>query len=428
MKSLSTTLLAVSVLPLGGMAADFSTALERMSANSPEFVFYADVEGDFASAGSFLTEAYLAYLATGPEIPPVPVDVTKVFRNFGFTNMTDVTIASSPREVNGFINQMMIRFEGNPGGLFKLSGTANQPFEILQQAPSDAEFVTEFRLSGDQLFSIIKTLVIDVMGPMGQGIIDGQMNQPVIPEGPTLAQIVEGLNTTIQIAVKPDSSGEASSMPPGMSFLAGDFVVRIEGLASMLQPFTPMLAGAGFSEISADGGRTWKLSLPEEQFPLPVFLHTVDESGDVLVTLRETSKTWFMNGSSDSLATSEAFNKAVEGLPMTGLSFWYSSERMSRMQIENLDAQMAMPELAPVMAVLENYLMRFTGPQAGVSYLEADAYRVVNFQPASYKTNLALAATLVPVGIFSGIQAQQAAMEAEASETEGEETEPSPAD
>lgn len=403
MKSLASTLLAVSFLPLSCLSADFPSALERMSVDRPEFVFYADIEDDFSSAGNFLTEAYLAYLATGPEIPPIPVDVRKVFQNLGFTGMTDLTITSSARQGNGFINQMMVRFKEQPSGLFLISGDTNQPFKILQEAPLDAELITEFRLSGNQLFEIIKNLVIDTMGPMGQGMIEGQLNQPVVPDGPTLAEIVDSLNTTVQFALKPHSGDSPTGMPPGLELLAGEAILRIEGIASILKPFTPMLAGAGFVEIDADGGQTWKLELPTEQFPLPVLLHTSEASGDVLVTLRETSKNWFLGSSDAPIATSEAFNEAVAGLPMNGLSFWYSSEKLGRMQIENLDSQLPMPELGPVIAVLQKYLLRFTGPQAGVSFLEKDAYRVVNYQPASYKTNVALAATLVPIGILSSL-------------------------
>jgi len=415
--------------PLCGMSADFNSALERMDVDRPEFIVYANVEDDFRSAGSFLTEAYLAYLATGPQIPPIPVNVERLFANLGLTEMTDLTVASHPRDGNGFVNQMMIRFEDRPKGLFLVSGATNEAFDIVWQAPADAEFIAEFRLSGNQLFAIVKSIVIDIMGPMGQGLIDGQLNQPVVPGGPTLAEIVAGLNTSVQFALQPYEGETPPTMPPGMEFLAGESILRIKGIAPLLTPFTPMLAGAGFAEVESADGQSWKMTLPGDQFGLPILLHTIDSSGDVFVTLKETSKNWFLDGADAPIASSDAFNSAIDGLPLNGLSFWYSSEKMSRMQIENLDSQVQIPGLGPVMSAMKTYLQRFTGPQAGVSFLEEDAYRVVNHQPASYKTNFALAATLVPVGIVAAMPPQLTDEGEEVPSVNGEvETNPSPAD
>lgn len=403
MKSISLTLLGLCSLTTAPLFASFPEAMQRVASEKPEFVFYADLENDFAAAGAFLTEAYLAYLSTGPDIPPIPIDAGRLFGHLGLLNLSDFLVVSEPRPGKGFINQMLTTFDGAPKGLFLLGGDANQPFAIIDSAPADAHLVAEMHLNGVALFQIVRNIVIDIMGPLGQGLIEAQMNQPLTPDGPTLADLINRLTTRIQIALKPELS-PTIPLPSHLALLQGHSVVRLSNVADLLDQFAPTLQAAGLApRESSTGAKAWSLAMPAGPVPVTLYLDTLPGSNDLVLSLNPASVEW-MRQPEETIGESAAFRETIAGLPVNGLSFWYATEEMGRLQIESLDLQLAEnPAAAPVIAAVKRLLLNYTGAQAGVSVLEEDAYRVISYQPASYKTNLALAGAVVPLGILSGV-------------------------
>jgi hypothetical protein len=409
-----------SLLPLASVASTYSDSLQRLAVQDPEFVFYTDLQNDFASAGTFLTEAYLAYLSTSPDgVPPIPVDFNRLFATLGLSPLTSLIATSEANPEFGFTNQMMFSFKEAPSGIFLITGDTNRAFSIADTAPADAQLVAEMNLNGAALFQIVRKLVIDLMGPLGEGMIDAQMNQPVIPDGPTLAEVITRLTTHIQIALKPSLNKE-STLPPAMAVFDGLSIIQIANVADLLQPFAPILQQAGFSSVSEAGATTWSLSVPAGPVPVSVFLQTLPDSNDLIVSFNKDSKDWFL-GQGPAIGTSPAFAKSIAGLPQSGLSFWYSTAEMSQLQIQNLDAQL--PEsgnLQPILDVVKRFLLKYTGEQSGVSFLDGNAYRVMSFQPTSYKTNLALAGAIIPIGFASSYAAtlQEAAAEEDSPDLE----------
>ncbi|NDV61133.1 hypothetical protein G0Q06_01575 [Puniceicoccales bacterium CK1056] len=404
MKSLPILVAGTCLLPFAAMSSPFSGALERLSVENPEFVAYADFRGDVQAAGSFFTDAYLAYLMTGPEVPPIPVDFQRLFENMGLTSLESAVAVSEARSGGGFTNQMLMEFSEAPKGLFVLFGDSNQPFSIQKTAPADADIVLEMNLNGVALYTMIRNVVIDIMGPMGEGIIDAQMNKPILPEGPTVAEIISRLTTRIQIAAKPDGGMEVAG-PPALAMLQGKAAIRIANVADLLDTFAPILQQAGFTANESAGTTEYKLTVPVETQSLAIFLSPVKGSNDLMVSFNEGSKEWFLQ-SPESISSSADFQKETAGLPGNGLSFWYTSAAFAEMQIAQLDAQVVGNEkLLPIITALKSLLMNYTGPQAGVSFLEDKAYRVINFQPTSYKTNLALAGAIIPITFASSFAA-----------------------
>jgi hypothetical protein len=396
MKNSLLVLIAACLLPGAVHASSFAATMDRLGVQDPEFIFHVNLENDFQTAAAFLTDAYLAYLMTSPDIPPVPVDFNRLFGHLGLLPATSFSVVSEARQGGGFSNQMLFRFSEAPSGLFLLGGDRNEPFSILQAAPVDADLVAEMSLNGVGLFNIVRSVVIDIMGPMGQGLIDGQMNQPVVPDGPTLADIINRLTTRVQVAIKPAEEADIQA-----ALLNGQSAVRVGNIADLLQSFAPFLEQAGFAPMDDPHGLAWTMAVPGTQVPVTVLLQPVPETNDILVSLNESSRAWFLGGGAPVSANPE-FRKAAAGLPQSGLSFWYSSERFSAMQIQSLDAQMgADPQFAPLIQTLQAMLQRYVGPQAGVALLEDDAYRVINFQPGSYKTNIALAGAIIPASFLS---------------------------
>ena len=203
----------------------------------------------------------------------------------------------------------------------------------------------------------------------------------------------------IAIELNPDRD---PSMPTYMSLLTGKTVVRMNDIADLITQFTPMLAGAGLLPIEGEPG-AYKFSSPNPQVPVSIFLYTLTDSNDLLLSLSETGKDWFLDNGS-SIGDSPEFLKIVEGLPTEGISFMYTSKRLSEMQIAGLGEGAAeAKELAPLLTTLETFLKRYTGAQAAVSFIEGNALRSTARQPISYKTNLAISAGIVPATLAATI-------------------------
>lgn len=420
MKYLSVAIAGIGLFPVLNPAASFSETLERLSAENPEFVAYADFQEDFEAAGSFLTDAYLAYLMTGPEIPPIPVDFKRLFEHMGLSSLQSAMAVSEARPGGGFENQMLMEFSEAPRGIFLLMGETNQPFTIGQTAPADAGLIMEMNLNGVALYSIIRSLVIDIMGPMGEEMIDAQMNNPILPEGPTLAEIISRLTTRIEMAAKPDMPNGGPEMSV-LALIQGKAAIRIANLADLLDSLSPFLQQAGFVPSAGTDPTQYTLTVPVEGQPMTISMGPVQGSNDLLIAFNEGSADWFLQNESP-ISSNEEFRSETAGLPTEGLSFWYSSKAFAEMQVRQLDAQTAANEkLLPIVTALKSLLMNYTGAQAGVSFLDGNAYRVVSYQPTSYKTNLALAGAVIPVSFASTFAAMAKA-------NAGEEEAPAPAE
>jgi hypothetical protein len=423
MKTITLSLAAACLLPGTLSAVSYSEAMDRLGATQPEFVFHADLQNDFETAGAFLSEAYMAYLMSSPDMPPVPVDFKRLFQHFGLSGLTSVTILSEPREAGGFANHSLFTFADKPAGLFLLYGESNQPFAILADAPADADLVAEMQFNGLGLYNIIRNVVIDIMGPMGQGLIDGQMNQPVMPEGPTLAEIINRLTTRVQIVLKPDEAGGNAAMP--MAMLNGKSIIRIDNVADLVQSFAPLLQQAGFSPVEDPAGPSWRMAIPNPAMPMTVHLQPLADTNDLIVSFNESSRAWFTSPDNRGLAANPDFNAVAQGLPGTGVALWYTSKRMADLQIESLDAQLpANPQLTPLIQTLKNLLKRYGGDAAGVSVLSDDAVHMIANQPASYKTNLALAGAVVPISMVSAFAPQIEKMMQGGADPEAEQASP----
>lgn len=395
--SLATVVLA---LPLSAGAATSHANLDRLGVDDPDFVVHADLTGDFTEMGDLFTEAYLAYLSGAPEIPPVPVNFTRFFEHLGLKGLTSVTWASQPLTTGGYASHALYTFEGSPQGLFLLTGDHNRPFTLREAAPADADLLIETSLNGVALYAIVRNLVIDLMGPMGQGLIDAQMNQPLLPDGPTLADLINRLTTQVQVALKmgPRPDGE---LPGTLALFTGDGAIRIGNTADLLVAFAPMLEQAGFVAADEGGSTAYRFQSNLPNLPLSVLLETLPGTNDLLVSFSEASREWLLSGQTGE--STLAYRELTRELPREGVSFWYLSHKLSEIQYGSLGSFNTDPRLAPVLKVLENTFKDFAGDQAGVAVLEDDAYRILSHQPVSLKTGLAVSAALVPISLTSAI-------------------------
>ncbi|MEX0326218.1 MAG: hypothetical protein AB3N33_09045 [Puniceicoccaceae bacterium] len=408
MKNRILILLSTFLLSLTAAAGSYQQAMERLAAENPEMVMHADLEQDFSVLGKFLTEVYLGYQASSPEVPPVPVDYEMLFQRLGLLNLQSATFTSEREEDGDFLNKGIFLFEGAPEGAFLLTGSSNQPFTILSSAPADAAAVAEVGLEGTALLEIIRNVAVDLMGPMGQGIVDAQLSQPITADGLTALDIINRLNTRLHAAMKP-AAADGTEIHPGMVLLKGNIAIRLMSVGDLLTSVGPLLQGVGF--MPTEDGTAFIYSSPAPELPLEVRLESLPESNDLLITTSSASREWFLN-SATSIGDSAELQAAMKGFPDSGLSLWYDDGTLGALQIDNAMADLQQSgQLLPVVESLISFMKAFTGAQSGVSFLEEDAYRVVSRQPTSYKTQAALTAVAVPVGLLAALNPLEAAMQ-----------------
>jgi hypothetical protein len=316
-----------------------------------------------------------------------------------------------------------LEFDGPPKGIFLITGETNASFPIIHTAPADADIIGEMNFNGLALFGIIRDVVIEVMGPMGQGIIDAQMNQPLIENGPTLADVINRLTTRMQVAVQfgpPPLEGVAITF----NELIQRAALRVNNVADLLERFSPMLETSGLQRLAGKAG-AWVFNIDTPELALSIYLQPIEGTNDLLVSVSESDMDWFLNNEAKLKDTPE-FLKMVSGLPLQGTSFWYATRKASEFQIDTMDADFeSNPQTDAIFVVLKNFLKQYTGPQIGVSFIEENSIRSVAYQPGSFKTNMAVSAVVVPAGILAGVMPMiQANMGAKAGDADAAETDP----
>ncbi len=391
------------IVPAGLIANTYEDNLDSLDVENPEFLLHLNLEDDFNDLGSLLSGAYMAYLATGPQnVPPIPLDFQALFNRLGLSSLKAWTMASEKVGEKGFLNQSLFRFDGAPSGYFLITGRENRSFTIGSNAPADADMVAEMYFDGPVLLEIVRNVLVDLMGDMGRGMIDGQLQQPINEEGLTPQDIIDQLQSKIYVALRADD-GALVEGPPAMALLQGPLMVSFSGLGDLLPLISPLLVQKGFTPGQGSSGKAWKLHVGQQGFSLDLYVEAVEASGDLLLYLGEQSRDWFLNPE-ETIDSVAEYEDMADQLPDEGLSFWFANERISKWQFENIDSQM--PEGSPyagVVAVGKQFLMRFTGTQAGCSFLEEDAYRVKAWQPTSYKSGTAVALLAIPVGMLSAL-------------------------
>ena len=392
-----------ALLPAGLTANTYEDNMDSLDVENPEFLLHLDLENDFNALGGLLSQAYMAYLATSPQnVPPFPLNFEALFSRFGLGNMKAWTMVSEAVEGQGFFNQSLVRFDGAPSGYFLIMGRENRSFNLGSLIPADADVAVEMYFDGPVLVEMLRNILTDLMGDMGRNMIDGQLQQPINEEGTTLQNIIDQLQSTIYLALRVDD-GAVVDGPPAMALLKGPFVVSFSGLGDLLSTISPFLMQGGFTPGEGSSGQAWKLHVEQQGMSFDIFVEAVNGSGDLLVYMGEQSRNWYLDPA-DTIDSVEEFEGMADQLPDEGLSLWYANDRISKWQFENLDSQM--PEDSPyagLVAVGKDFLMRFTGTQAGCSFLEEDAYRVQAWQPTSYKSGTAVALLTIPVAMLSAM-------------------------
>ncbi len=406
MRKLFNLAFIVLLSPMILSANAYKESMEHLQVEDPEFLLHVDLKNDFHTLGELLSRAYLEYLKTSPETPPIPISYEALFNRLGLGNVESMTLVSERLE-KGFFNQALTRFNESPRGLFTIAGTENEPFSILQGAPVDAGMLLEASMNMPALLEVLRNVAIDLMGATGQGLVDAQLVQPVTEDGLTWLDIINRLQTRVQFAAR--LPGESSSeLPAQLAMLEAMAALRLQGIGDLLPRLSPMLEGIGFQPVGG-AAQAWDLRMETEWVPVYVRIQALPESNDLLLTYSEGADDWFL-GEKGIPEELERLMEQWPDMPRSGLSLWFDDGTVSEMQIRNMWKDMEVEEkYEPLLAVLQDFLMQFTGSQLAVGVAGESYHHAMAIQPSSYKTNLATAAIVVPVAMGIGFtQAMEA--------------------
>ena len=159
------------------------------------------------------------------------------------------------------------------------------------------------------------------------------------------------------------------------------------------------------------------MSVPMPKATLFLRIEPINDATDLLLSFSEDSAEWFLAGDSKPAGLIEV-EKTFGEYPTEGQAFFYDVGKLSELQVKSMWADMEIDEkYDPMLKVVEDFLMRYVGPQLGVTYIDGNSQRTMAWQSASTKANLGMVAVAIPAGFAIGYkQAMEAAREAGAAE------------
>lgn len=390
--------------PLAASTNSYSKAFSLAEAENPEVLVYVNVEGDFNRAGNWLSRLHKAFLRANPKAPPIPVDYKAVFADLGLGGMEYLLLASEQAKelTDSFHNRIIMELGGEPVGIFALLGTENQPFLFAERVPADADQISQFQINGEAIRQFARQTAIRIMGPTGQSLIDSQLNQPLYPQGPTAARLIELLSTTVQYAANLDPERFKDLETPGIDQLTGDFAYVIRGAGDLPKLIAPLLPpAAGFRELPGDPMGAY--ALPFSFIPgskQELLFSSLPDSGDLLITNGSAARDWFM-GDDSGLTENAEFSKFAAELPREGLLFHFNSQKASRHGVEIIQTALQQSpdlpaEVQPLIDLLLEVLDSVTGTSMAVLHRQEGRLHLQSMAPYSQKVSLSAAGVAIP--------------------------------
>jgi len=370
---IATTLL-VATLPLSSASASFEDASAYIDLDG-SMVGYMGFEGDGQEIGAELNDIYQKILASRPEMPPIPVDFTLLIENLGFGSLKAIAMSSKDVEAGLHRNRSAALLNGAPKGLFAIYDLEPLTFTAAAMAPADASAAMTISVNLGALRDTSTLIMQQVMGPMGEGMIQQQLAQ-IIPETDiNYNELIDALSG------KWDGFWHQSYREDFQQEFK--FWVSIEGAGSLLPRLQAMAEGMGvpFSE-DEEGLKANFSSLLGEAAVIGLYVESPKDSDSLIVY---SHSDWTPESGGARLADSDAFKDLAKRLPSEGIAFSYSVGA----DLEPILAGMAaMPQVVQygevATSVIDFLLGDFLEPNMAVSYMDGD--HMVSDQYASYST------------------------------------------
>lgn len=398
MNPLRPCLLAVSLC-----AAAFSTL--TTSANFKEaqayidldgsLVGYIDFEGDGAKIGTALNEIYQQVLTASPEMPPIPVDFNQLIETLGFGSLQAMAISSKEAAPGLHRNRSVALMQGEPTGLFALYDAAPLTFTAAAKAPADATTALTASLNLIPLRRTSIQVLQQIMGPMGEAMVQQQLAQAIPQTDITYDEALELLSG------KWDAFWHQSYREDLQQDIK--FWVSIEGAGDLLPRLRTMAEAKGVAFIEDDTTLKANFShLFGPDAPIGLHVEAPKQSGELIIY---SHSDWTADSEGPRLVDQAAFKDLAQRLPSEGIAFSYSRGADFEPLLATMDAMPATAKYRQVSETTLDFLIGgFLKPNMSVSYIDDGHW--VGDQYAGYSTKQVI--TAIPTIFGAGIGAAMA--------------------
>ncbi|NBB79825.1 MAG: hypothetical protein GVY36_10320 [Verrucomicrobia bacterium] len=398
MNSLRYCLIAASVcaavFPSLTASANFNEAQAYIDVDG-SLVGYIDFEGDGRKIGDTLNEIYAQIVAASPEMPPIPVDFTQLIDTLGFGSLKAIAISSKEVEPGLHSNRSVALMQDEPTGLFALYATEPLTFTAAEKAPADATAALTASINLIPLRSTATQILQQIMGPMGEAMVQQQLAQAIPQTDITYDEAIERLSG------KWDVFWHQSYRENFQQDVK--FWVSIEGAGKLLPRLRSMSEQMGVAFIEDD--TTLKANFSPLLGPdatVGLYVEAPKQSGELII---HSHRDWTPDSDGPRLVDQPAFKNLADRLPGEGIAFSYSRGADLDPMLGMMDA---IPGAAPYKQASESALDLLIGgflkPNMSVTHIEDGHW--IGDQYAGYSTKQVI--TTIPAVIGAGMGAAMA--------------------
>lgn len=376
------------------------------------FIAYMNFDGDGQAIGEKLNTIYQEFAAGNPQVPPFPLDFPQIFDALGFGSVRAIGMSSHEFDDGLVRNKSVTLLDGEPTGLIGMATGDPIRFDLAKRAPADASTVFSGYINLSDLKDSIHQLAGLVMGPMGQGMMQQGLMQPVPGTDVTGDEVIAALSGRVDLIMAQDFSQIDKPVT--------NLWVQFDGAGPVAERLEAMMLAMGIVFEDGPNGRTANLSPLMDGAPMGLYVQLPSGSDDLVLY---TDAAWVAGfEAAGSLADSAAYKRVAGKLPQEAMVFAYSAGFDLKPILATFEGK---ADIAPFLPLAEGLIDLVIGdllkPNASASYLDGDAMVTEQYAEYSYKEVIvALPAGIgAGVGVAAAIKAQQeAAKAAEAGEAE----------
>lgn len=398
------TLLCSLTTGISANTASAETPLNEIQLEGSSVFTYVNLQNDFHQLAEILNKAYREYLNQQPDMPPFPVDIPKIFERAGISDISGITLASHPLENGYFLNRSLLSLHSKqPNGLLKISNYENAPFLAAEKFSADVDFIFEANFSATNLLELVRNLTTDLMGPMGVGLVDMQLNAEIEGTGSTLRDLIQQLDSRVQFALQ-HARSELVYHEEADSFLPANpaplFAAVFKDAGPLFHKLQPMLTSLGMAVTQSNDYEWLRLLIPNLPPEINIYAGRGLKSGDLIFS--SSPENWeTLTRSGAKLAQKPDFINLRQQLPQIASQYVYNSERFNTEQINEL-YKLNLGQWTGMLDLLLAEIHPYMRESFAISYLADNGILTASIAPFSYKHQVGLIGLLMPAGIFKG--------------------------
>lgn len=289
------------------------------------FFTYIDIDGDFSKLASMLDRIVDLARKEQPAIPE-GLKVSKVAEELGLNCVKAIGMSSRRLGDDLYHNRALIYMPEGPKGLMKLFGGKPAPYQVASLAPADAGMAAQVELNLGTLMETIEAVIKSTGDDSTLSQFKAGLSFPVPGAGMSIGEFIGKLNTRVMTVARIDS-GKKLSIPGAPVEIPGiQLMIAFDDIDFLMQPLLGMLGETDAAEIEKGEGFTIirpRAALPGElSYFRPALYHDAKSKRIILTTHIDMAKS---AGTGNTLAGSEAFKKAMAGLPAEGNGLTYAT-------------------------------------------------------------------------------------------------------